>query len=99
MKIIRICAAILAVMLSLNQRTLAAETNDTNTSVAPSALADVTLPTNSAMSDLDALIKDINEKTSPDHTNESDFTDDIKQFDVLLAKHKDAKPESARKFF
>jgi peroxiredoxin len=47
----------------------------------------------SAMADLKDLVARINDKITHDKTNESDLADNLKEFDALVAKHKDAKPE------
>jgi peroxiredoxin len=64
----------------------AAETNDASTSVSGAALS----PANA---DLNNLITRVNEKIKQDKTSESDLADNLKEFDALLIKHKDARPE------
>ncbi|HUA39462.1 MAG TPA: TlpA disulfide reductase family protein [Candidatus Sulfopaludibacter sp.] len=46
-----------------------------------------------AISDLTNLVAKINAKLAAGKASEAEFTDNIKEFDTLLAKYKDAKPE------
>src|SRR5262245_40086634 len=51
-------------------------------------------PTNPAMlEDFKALVGRINEKIVARQTNETAYAEEIRQFDVLLEKYKDASPE------
>lgn len=71
-----------------SQRVVSAETNRTETTAAPNG-------TNAAAAvgaDLKDLVSRINTKLDQDKTNETDLADNIKEFDALLAKHKDAPP-------
>ena len=45
------------------------------------------------ITDLTNLVAKINAKLVAGKTNEADYADNFKEFDALLAKHKDAKPE------
>src|ERR1700690_1034463 len=49
--------------------------------------------TNDVVTDLNALVTRINGKIQQGHGTEKDLTDEIKGFDALYAKYKDAKPE------
>jgi peroxiredoxin len=51
--------------------------------------------TNSLNADMQALMMKIHGKLQGGQRQESDFTDELKGFDDLLAKHKDAKPDEA----
>jgi len=47
----------------------------------------------SSETDLIALVTRINAKLKQDKSTQADLAADLKEFDVLFAKHKDAKPE------
>src|ERR1043166_5316541 len=66
-----------------------AETNNAATTANPPG--DATL--SAANADLNNLITRVNEKIKQDKTSEADLADNLKEFDALLIKHKDAKPE------
>src|SRR5215471_10699370 len=51
--------------------------------------------TNSLNADMQALMTKIRGKLQGGQRSESDFTNEMKGFDDLLAKHKDAKPDEA----
>ncbi len=48
---------------------------------------------NAVFTDLDDLVTRVNAKLQQNKTNETDLADNLKEFDALLQKHKDAKPE------
>jgi thiol-disulfide isomerase/thioredoxin len=49
--------------------------------------------TNDVVTDINAVVGEINAKIQQGHATDKDLADEIKQFDVLYASHKDAKPE------
>lgn len=49
--------------------------------------------TNAVMIDLNDLVSRINDKLQNDKKTEADLADNLKEFDALVAKHKDAAPE------
>jgi thiol-disulfide isomerase/thioredoxin len=51
--------------------------------------------TNAVATDLNALILKINAKLEQGQVTEKDLTAELKEFDVLYARHKDAQPEDA----
>ena len=77
--------------LSPNLQIPAAETNapaGTNANVAAGAVTESPVE-----ADLRELVTRINNKLKQDQTNETDLADDLKEFDVLVSRHKDAKAE------
>jgi peroxiredoxin len=56
-------------------------------------------PDDTSIADLTNLVAKINVKLVAGKTSEADFADNIKEFDTLLAKHKDAKPEDLKQIF
>ncbi|HEY2083559.1 MAG TPA: TlpA disulfide reductase family protein [Verrucomicrobiae bacterium] len=84
---------LLAVLMPLfaGGNLFSAETNVIATNTIP---ATTNAANDSAMADLNALIGRINEKLTHDKNKESDLADNIKEFDVLVAKHKDASPDA-----
>lgn len=83
----KILFSVLAGLLACH--TLAVEPG-TN-SAAPSSLS--APEKNSVIADLNDLVSRINQKLQQGKNTEADLADNIKEFDALLAKHKDAKPE------
>src|SRR5215469_2701384 len=77
--------------LSFSYRAVSAETNLTETTSATNA---TTAAASAAVgADLDELVTRINTKLKQqDKINETDLADNIKEFDTLVAKHKDAPP-------
>jgi peroxiredoxin len=65
----------------------------TNLAAANSAPAATNAPADSTLADLNALVTKINDKLTHDKNQESDLADNLKEFDVLLARHQDAAPE------
>ncbi|HUA68458.1 MAG TPA: TlpA disulfide reductase family protein [Candidatus Saccharimonadales bacterium] len=51
------------------------------------------------IADLTNLVAKINTKLVAGKTSEADFADNIKEFDTLLARHKNAKPEDLEQIF
>lgn len=70
------------------QRVFSAQTNLTDTTQATSA----TNTAAAAIADLSDLVNRINTKLKQDKDKETDLADNIKEFDELVAKHKDAPP-------
>jgi peroxiredoxin len=50
-------------------------------------------PTNAIEADLKELVGRINDKLQKDKNSEADLADNLKEFDALIAKHKDGNPE------
>jgi peroxiredoxin len=67
-----------------------AETNAMAT--APDAIESKT-PPSPAIADLNELVTRINDKLQHDKNTEADLAENLKEFDPLVARHKDAKPE------
>jgi peroxiredoxin len=68
-----------------------AETNVIATNTAPSM---TNAANDFALADLNALVGRINDKLMHDKNKESDLADNLKEFDVLVAAHKDASPDT-----
>src|SRR3954464_5409242 len=85
--IVIVVAAFLALLAG--PRLVAAETN----SPADASPVSTISATNSSEADLICLVTRINAKLKQNQTNPADLADDLKEFDVLFAKHKEATPE------
>ena len=93
MKIQKFCTgAIASIALLLHHSLAAAETNATTLPVRTATEATNSAPAQSAMADLNDLITRVNQKLQQGLNHETNLTDNIKEFDTLLAKYKDAKP-------
>lgn len=88
----RFLLALTALLLTLpaSPNLFSAEPNPADTSPAPK---DTNAVTDAAVADLNDLVSRINDKLKHDKTKESDLADNLKEFDALIAKHKDAKPD------
>jgi peroxiredoxin len=88
-KTLLVALTVLLLPLLSTSHLYSAETN------APSATAPEASPaTESAMADLKDLVARINSKLKDDKNTEADLADNLKEFDALLAKYKDADPET-----
>jgi thiol-disulfide isomerase/thioredoxin len=85
------------VVTNTNGTNFIANPSDVNvvasTNVSPSATASSPVMSdvnNNALADLNNLVARIKEKIAQNKTDETNFADNLKEFDLLLAKHKDA---------
>jgi thiol-disulfide isomerase/thioredoxin len=78
-----------SLVLFCNSHLYAAETNASDASTAP----ETKTPTNSVHADLVKLVSRINVKYNDNKSSESDYTDNLKEFDELIAKNKGADPD------
>jgi peroxiredoxin len=66
----------------------------THPALADNTPSEASIATNNVvMKDLDDLVTRINANLQQDKTNETDLADNLKEFDALLEKHKNEKPE------
>jgi len=89
-KLTLLLVAALLLSAARNSNLYAAETN------APAIKADSSAPqteSDLAAADLKDLVSRINQKLQNDKTNEADLAGNLQEFDGLVAKHKNAKPE------
>jgi len=66
---------------------------ETNLAAANPAAGATNAPDDATLADLKALVTKINDKLTHDKTKESDLADNLKEFDLLLARHQDAPAE------
>jgi len=66
---------------------------ETNTTVAAPDAIESKTPPSPAIADLNELVTRINDKLQHDKNTEADLAGNLKEFDPLVARHKDATPE------